>query len=83
MLKNLKQDTQGVASTSSQVKTEQTETFKNTDLWDNDIGYTQREWDRVVGYGKVPYEYSRIKVCPECKFELSEHDWCSHCKVRR
>ena len=22
-------------------------------------GYTQREWDRVVGYGKVPYEYER------------------------
>ena len=21
--------------------------------------YTQREWDRVVGYGKVPEEYSR------------------------
>jgi len=74
MLKNLKQDTQGVASTSSQVKTEQTETFE---------GYTQRQWDRVVGYGEVPYEYTFKKVCPECKFELSEHDWCSHCKVRR
>ena len=22
-------------------------------------GYTQREWDRVVGIGKVPEEYSR------------------------
>ena len=22
-------------------------------------GYTQREWDRVVGYGKVPDEYKR------------------------
>ena len=22
-------------------------------------GYTQREWDRVVGYGKVPKEYER------------------------
>ena len=22
-------------------------------------GYTQREWDRVVGYGEVPYEYRR------------------------
>lgn len=21
--------------------------------------YTQREWDRVVGYGKVPDEYKR------------------------
>ena len=23
-------------------------------------GYTQREWDRVVGYGKVPKEYQKI-----------------------
>lgn len=22
-------------------------------------GYTQREWDRVVGYGTVPDEYKR------------------------
>ena len=22
--------------------------------------YTQREWDRVVGYGKVPEQYSAI-----------------------
>lgn len=22
-------------------------------------GYTQREWDRVVGYGKVPEEYKK------------------------
>jgi len=22
-------------------------------------GYTQREWDRVVGYGKVPKEYQK------------------------
>jgi len=22
-------------------------------------GYTQREWDRVVGYGKVPKEYAK------------------------
>ena len=21
--------------------------------------YTQREWDRVVGYGKVPKEYAK------------------------
>tara|TARA_R110002020_G_scaffold240345_4_gene453174 strand:- start:1907 stop:2017 length:111 start_codon:yes stop_codon:yes gene_type:complete len=21
-------------------------------------GYTQRQWDRVVGYGKVPKEYA-------------------------
>ena len=23
------------------------------------IGYTQREWDRVVGYSKVPKEYQK------------------------
>ena len=23
-------------------------------------GYTQREWDRTVGWGKVPDEYNRI-----------------------
>ena len=23
-------------------------------------GYTQREWDRTVGWGKVPDEYSRV-----------------------
>ena len=22
--------------------------------------YTQREWDRVVGYGKVPEQYSHV-----------------------
>jgi len=22
-------------------------------------GYTQREWDRAVGYGKVPKEYQK------------------------
>lgn len=22
-------------------------------------GYTQRQWDRVVGYGKVPEEYKK------------------------
>ena len=22
-------------------------------------GYTEREWDRVVGYGKVPKEYQK------------------------
>ena len=25
-------------------------------------GYTQREWDRVVGYGKVPKEYQKNNV---------------------
>jgi len=24
--------------------------------------YTQREWDRVVGYGKVPEEYSHVPI---------------------
>ena len=23
-------------------------------------GYTQREWDRTVGWGKVPDEYNRV-----------------------
>ena len=58
---------------SSQAKTEQTEISK----------YTQRQWDRVVGYGAVPEDYKFIKTCPECKMELSEYDWCSHCRVRR
>lgn len=56
-------------STSTTPKIEKTEiydsfefeTFKKTDLWDPNIGYTQREWDRVVGYGKVPEEYKRKK----------------------
>ena len=26
----------------------------------HDKGYTQREWDRTVGWGKVPDEYNRI-----------------------
>ena len=25
-------------------------------------GYTQREWDRVVGYGKVPKKYKKNNV---------------------
>ena len=29
-------------------------------------GYTQREWDRVVGYGKVPKEYQK-KKCSNTK----------------
>ena len=24
--------------------------------------YTQREWDRVVGYGKVPEEYRHVSI---------------------
>ena len=48
-------------STSTTLKIEETEIFKKTDLWDPNIGYTQREWDRVVGYGKVPEEYKRKK----------------------
>ena len=26
----------------------------------HDKGYTQREWDRTVGWGKVPDEYNRV-----------------------
>lgn len=26
---------------------------------EDDKGYTQREWDRAVGYGKVPEEHKR------------------------
>lgn len=25
-------------------------------------GYTQRQWDRIVGYGKVPDEYKKENV---------------------
>ena len=32
--------------------------------------YTQREWDRVVGWGKVPKEYSK----PESKEEDEQED---------
>ena len=32
-------------------------------------GYTQREWDRVVGWGKVPKEYSK----PESKEDEQEN----------
>ena len=46
-------------------------------------GYTQRQWDRCVGYGEVPYEYMLIAVCPECRTELGENDWCPQCNVRR
>jgi len=31
---------------------------KASDSVDNE-GYTQREWDRVVGIGKVPDEYAK------------------------
>ena len=39
-------------------------------------GYTQREWDRVVGWGKVPEEYKRRESnadANEKEKELSEH----------
>lgn len=33
---------------------------------EKDEGYTQREWDRTVGIGKVPEEYAkRIKTYEE------------------
>ena len=28
----------------------------------NDKGYTQREWDRTVGWGEVPDEYRRVSL---------------------
>ncbi len=28
----------------------------------HDKGYTQREWDRTVGWGKVPDEYRRVPL---------------------
>lgn len=39
-------------------------------------GYTQREWDRVVGWGLVPdhYKKERIDDADEKEKELSEHD---------
>tara|TARA_B100001094_G_C18049725_1_gene729394 strand:- start:841 stop:1050 length:210 start_codon:yes stop_codon:yes gene_type:complete len=69
MLTNSKQDIQEESSTSTTPKTEKTgiydsfvfDSFEKTDLWDSTIGYTQREWDRVVGYGKVPEKYKRKK----------------------
>jgi len=30
--------------------------YKKTDRYD---GFTQQQWDRVVGYGKVPKEYQK------------------------
>ena len=39
--------------TSNKIKDEKLKKEKHSNL------YTQREWDRVVGYGKVPYEYER------------------------
>lgn len=47
---NLKQDTPEESSTCTTPKTEKTEISNK---------YTQREWDRVVGIGKVPPEYER------------------------
>ena len=34
--------------------------------------YTQREWDRVVGYGKVPEEYSRVSTIESSVGESSK-----------
>ena len=45
-----KQDIQEESSTSTTPKTEKAEISNK---------YTQREWDRVVGIGKVPPEYKR------------------------
>ena len=52
--------------------------------------YSQREWDRIVGWGKVPPEYSReTSMCNndecvnlECDCDpcvCTEQDPCHHC----
>jgi len=37
-------------------------------------GYTQREWDRAVGWGKVPPEYQKIDILEEIGPEPTP-DW--------
>lgn len=38
-----------------------------------DQGYTQREWDRVVGIGKVPEEYVKRHMTYEEKRRRYDH----------
>ena len=38
----------------------------------HDKGYTQREWDRTVGWGKVPDEYNRVSLVIQMKRILRE-----------
>ena len=35
------------------------ETISDKDTGKKENTYSQREWDRTVGYGKVPPEYAR------------------------
>ena len=36
--------------------------------------YTQRQWDRTVGWGSVPDEYKEEEMKPNTQFELSVKD---------
>lgn len=36
-------------------------------------GYTQRDWERTVGWGKVPDEYNRV-INPHQNFRLTDDD---------
>ena len=36
--------------------------------------YTQRQWDRIVGWGSVPDEYKEEEMKPNTQFELSVKD---------
>ena len=38
-------------------QTEQKDSFKESEQWPNK--YTQRDWDRTVGWGQVPDEYKK------------------------
>ena len=40
-------------------KKEQTDLSSECEQYPSNTGYTQREWDRVVGWGLVPDEYKR------------------------
>ena len=45
--------------------------------------YTQREWDRVVGYGKLPKEYSRESTIDASVGESSKRSEENREKVKR
>ena len=45
--------------------------------------YTQREWERVVGYGKVPEEYSREPTIESSVRESSKRSEENSEKVER
>ena len=40
-------------------KQDNEEDISDEDISTNENKYSQREWDRTVGYGKVPPEYAR------------------------